>query len=65
VWCNNITYGVKQSSVLGILVFLTYINDLTPCDIILTMMIADDTSVFRQGNNMHGKEIAMNSDILA
>ena len=46
------------------LLFLIYINDLTTLsDKMLTIMLADDTSIFIQGNNIHEMEIAMNSDI--
>ena len=49
---------------LGPLLFVIYINDLTTLsDKMLTIMFADDTSIFMQGNNIHEMEIVMNSEI--
>ena len=54
----------SQGSIWDSLLFLIYINDLTNLsDTNLTIMFADDISIFMPSKNIHEMEIAMNSEI--
>ena len=50
---DNVTAGIPQGSILGPLLFLTYVNDLPNNFSSKCKFFADDTSLFSVVNNIH------------
>ena len=71
VACNNctssfqtITYGVPQGSILGPLLFITYINDISECSKILTFILfADDTNLFYSNKDLNVLFQVLNAEL--
>ena len=61
---KTITCGVPQGSILGPLLFLSYINDLPECLRSTTpCMYADDTQIFSSSYDANGLVVKLNSDL--
>ncbi|MCG8046320.1 MAG: reverse transcriptase domain-containing protein [Candidatus Thiodiazotropha endolucinida] len=60
----SVTAGVPQGSVLGPLLFLIYINDISENLLSLTRLFADDSSLFVSATNMGDLEGILNHDLL-
>ena len=60
---DNVTVGVPQGSILGHLLFLIYVNDLTNNLSSNCKLFADETSLFSVVNNIHTSEATLSQDL--
>ena len=61
---KHITHGVPQGSILGPLLFILYMNDFSRAsDLLFSILFADDTSVFSEGQSYTGVIETLNKEL--
>ena len=60
---RDVNAGVPQGSILGPLLFLVYINDLSNCLKSNPKLFVDDTSLFSIIHNVNSSQIDLNEDL--